>query len=67
MIGPTVRMKWHEAETPAELQVTYLSHRDVSAGTRLHAFWMMRCGWQIKEVAESVGVYSQSSQRRRFG
>ena len=48
-------------------QVTYLSHRDVSVGTRLHALWMMRCGWQIKEVAESVGVYSRSAQRRRSG
>jgi transposase len=56
-------IEWRADDTPEALKAAYQAERDPRARTRLHALWLLRCGWRLGPVAEAVGVDYRSVQR----
>ena len=50
----TLKLEWQE--TASELKKRYRKERNSERQTRLHAFWQLRMGKTLKEVAELVGI-----------
>lgn len=53
-MGRTLKLDWKE--TASELKAGYRKERNAERKTRLHAFWQLRLGKTMKEVAELVGI-----------
>jgi transposase len=54
---------WAEADTPEALWERYRKEGDGEVRSRLHALWLLRMGWRLKEVADAVGVQYRTVQR----
>lgn len=53
-MGRKLEIDWHE--TASELKKRYQKERNAERRTRLHAFWQLRIGKTMKEVAELTGI-----------
>jgi transposase len=53
-MGRTLQLEWQE--TASELKERYRKERNSERKIRLHAFWQLRLGRTLKEVAELVGI-----------
>lgn len=53
-MGRTLEIDWQE--TASELKKRYRKERNAERQTRLHAFWQLRLGKTLKDVAELVGI-----------
>lgn len=53
-MGRKLEIDWQE--TASELKERYRKERNSERQTRLHAFWQLRLGKPMKEVAELVGI-----------
>ena len=53
-MGRKLEIEWHE--TASELKNRYRKERNAERKTRLHAFWQLRLGKTLKEVAQLVGI-----------
>jgi len=53
-MGRKLAIDWQE--TASELRKLYRKERHSERQTRLHAFWQLRLGKTLKEVAELVGM-----------
>ena len=63
MRGRPFRIAWAVADTPEAVKAAYQAERDPQVRTRLHALWLLRCGWGLGAVAAAVGVDYRSVQR----
>lgn len=53
-MGRTLEIRWQE--TASELKEQYRKEQNPERRTRLHAFWQLRLGKAMKDVAEIVGM-----------
>ena len=53
-MGRKFEIDWQE--TASDLKKRYRQERNSERRTRLHAFWQLRLGKSLKEVAELVGI-----------
>jgi putative transposase len=53
-MGRTLKIEWQETAT--DLKQRYRRERNSERKTRLHAFWQLRLGKTMKQVAQLVGV-----------
>ena len=53
-MGRTLKLEWQE--TASELNEYYHKERNSERKTRLYAFWQLRLGKTMKDVAELVGI-----------
>ena len=53
-MGRRLEVDWQE--TASELRKRYRDERNSERKTRLHAFWQLRLGKTLKDVAQWVGI-----------
>ena len=63
MRGRPFEVAWRESDTPEALKGAYQGEQDPEVRTRLHALWLLRCGWHLGRVAEAMGTHYRSVQR----
>jgi len=61
--GRPFAIEWQAADTAEALKAAYQTARDAVIRTRLHALWLVRCGWRLRAVAEAMGTHYRSVQR----
>ncbi len=63
MRGRRFVVTWCEEDTPEALRAAYQGERNREFRTRLHGLWLLRCGWQLRSVAQAVGIHYRTVQR----
>ena len=61
--GRPFAVKWRGEDTEEALKAAYQAERDPAIRTRLHALWLLRCGWRLGAVAKALGTHYRSVQR----
>jgi hypothetical protein len=63
MRGRPFEVAWRGSDTPEALKGAYQREHDAEVRTRLHGLWLLRCGWHLGKVAETIGTHYRSVQR----
>lgn len=61
--GRPLVIDWRAEDEEPALKARYLKERRSDVRPRLHALWLLRSGWRVREVAQVVGVHERTVQR----